>query len=52
MSDQQARQNLIEIASSLYQRGYATGSAGNISLLLEDNTILATPTGACLLNNI
>lgn len=48
MADQQARQNLIEIASSLYQRGYATGSAGNISLLLEDNTILATPTGACL----
>lgn len=48
MTEQQARQQLIDIASSLFQRGYATGSAGNISLLLDDNTILATPTGSCL----
>jgi ribulose-5-phosphate 4-epimerase/fuculose-1-phosphate aldolase len=28
--------------------GYATGSAGNLSLLLPDGNVLATPTGSCL----
>lgn len=34
----------------VFQRGYATGSAGNLSLLLPDGNILATPTGSCLGN--
>ncbi|ENE5295458.1 aldolase, partial [Shigella flexneri] len=37
-------------ASSFFQRGYATGSAGNLSLLLPDGNLLATPTGSCLGN--
>ena len=32
----------------VFQRGYATGSAGNLSLLLPDGALLATPTGSCL----
>ncbi|WP_407254252.1 class II aldolase/adducin family protein [Klebsiella aerogenes] len=36
------------MAPALFSRGYATGSAGNLSLLLPDGNLLATPTGACL----
>lgn len=48
MTDQHARQELIRLSLSLFQRGYATGSSGNISVLLHDNTLLTTPTGICL----
>ena len=33
---------------TLYERGYATGAAGNMSQLLPDGTVVATPTGSCL----
>ncbi|TGE12592.1 aldolase, partial [Salmonella enterica subsp. enterica serovar Poona] len=42
------REEMVRIAASFFQRGYATGSAGNLSLLLPDGNILATPTGSCL----
>ena len=48
MSEQQARQQMVKLGASFFQRGYATGSAGNLSLLLDDGTLLATPTGSCL----
>ncbi|QKJ85539.1 3-dehydro-4-phosphotetronate decarboxylase [Paramixta manurensis] len=48
MTEQQQRQEMVTIARSFYQRGYATGSAGNLSVLLDDGAILATPTGSCL----
>lgn len=48
MTEQQARIEMVKIGASFFQRGYATGSAGNLSLLLEDGAILATPTGSCL----
>ncbi|KGT93402.1 aldolase [Erwinia typographi] len=48
MNEQQMREALVSLGRSLFQRGYATGSAGNLSVLLEDNTLLATPTGSCL----
>jgi ribulose-5-phosphate 4-epimerase/fuculose-1-phosphate aldolase len=48
MTEQQARQEMVELGASLFQRGYATGSAGNLSVLLEDGRLLATPTGSCL----
>ncbi|HHT0369188.1 TPA: aldolase [Raoultella planticola] len=48
MTEEQQRQEMVNIANSFYQRGYATGSAGNLSVLLTDGTILATPTGSCL----
>lgn len=48
MTEQQARQEMVQLGASLFQRGYATGSAGNLSVILEDGRLLATPTGSCL----
>ncbi|ORM68759.1 aldolase [Pantoea rwandensis] len=48
MTEQQAREEMVHLGASFFQRGYATGSAGNLSLLLEDGNLLATPTGSCL----
>ena len=48
MTEQQAREEMVQLGVSFFQRGYATGSAGNLSLLLEDGNLLATPTGSCL----
>ncbi|KFW99936.1 aldolase [Pectobacterium betavasculorum] len=47
-SEQRAREEMVKLGASFFQRGYATGSAGNLSLLLDDGTLLATPTGSCL----
>lgn len=48
MTEQQAREEMVKLGASFFARGYATGSAGNLSLLLEDGNLLATPTGSCL----
>lgn len=48
MTEQQARAEMVRLGASFYHRGYATGSAGNLSLRLENGTLLATPTGSCL----
>lgn len=48
MTEQQAREEMVRLGASFFQRGYATGSAGNLSMKLEDGTLLATPTGSCL----
>lgn len=48
MNEQQAREDMVKLGASFFQRGYATGSAGNLSLKLADGTLLATPTGSCL----
>ncbi len=45
MTEQQLREEMVQIGASLFSRGYATGSAGNLSLLLPDGNLLATPTG-------
>ena len=45
--EQQAREEMVRLGASFFQRGYATGSAGNLSLL-PDGALLATPTGSCL----
>ncbi|MEF1310134.1 aldolase [Vibrio mytili] len=42
------RKQMVKYGLSLFQRGYATGGAGNLSILLDDGNVLATPTGACL----
>jgi ribulose-5-phosphate 4-epimerase/fuculose-1-phosphate aldolase len=47
-SELQSRLEMVKLGASFFQRGYATGSAGNLSLLLEDGNLLATPTGSCL----
>lgn len=41
------RDEICDVGRSLYQRGYVTGSAGNISARLEDGWLI-TPTDACL----
>ncbi|PVZ82861.1 aldolase [Serratia sp. S1B] len=46
-TEQQLREEVVRLAASFFQRGYATGSAGNLSLLLPDGHLLATPTGSC-----
>ncbi|HHL2501112.1 TPA: aldolase [Yersinia enterocolitica] len=48
MNEQQAREDMVKLGASFFQRGYATGSAGNLSLKLADGTLLTTPTGSCL----
>ncbi len=42
-----AREEICRIGASLYTRGYTVGSAGNISVRLDDG-FLITPTDACL----
>ncbi|KAB7893384.1 aldolase [Rouxiella badensis] len=48
MNEQQAREEMVRLGASFFQRGYATGSAGNLSVRLDDGNLLATPTGSCL----
>ena len=48
MTEHELRREMVHIGASLFARGYATGSAGNLSLLLPDGNVLATPTGSCL----
>ncbi|MBF6636440.1 aldolase [Rouxiella silvae] len=48
MNEQHAREEMVRLGASFFQRGYATGSAGNLSVRLDDGNLLATPTGSCL----
>lgn len=48
MTEHKHRIQLVELATSLFTRGYSVGGAGNISLRLDDGSILATPTNSCL----
>ncbi|MEJ2477434.1 MAG: aldolase [Desulfobacterales bacterium] len=45
MTEQELRHQIVEQARSLFMRGYSTGSAGNISVRL-DNGFLITPTNS------
>ena len=47
MTDAQARDEICRIGKSLFDRGYAHATAGNISVRLDDG-FLITPTDACL----
>jgi ribulose-5-phosphate 4-epimerase/fuculose-1-phosphate aldolase len=42
------RQEIVRIGRSLFERGYAHATAGNISARLDDGGFLITPTDACL----
>ncbi|MDY0287955.1 MAG: class II aldolase/adducin family protein [Sphaerochaeta sp.] len=46
MHEVEAKLSLVQFAKSLFDRGFAVGSAGNISMRLEDGTFLATPSGS------
>ncbi len=47
MTENQLREQMAELGRSLYERGLAHGSAGNISVKLPDGYLL-TPTNSCL----
>ena len=47
MNESQAREQICRIGKSLFERGYAHATAGNISVRLDDG-FLITPTDACL----
>lgn len=47
MTEIQLREALVMHGQSLYQRGYAHGSSGNLSVRLPDG-LLITPTNSCL----
>lgn len=42
------REAICATGLSLYSRGYVHASAGNISVRLDDDSVLITPTDACL----
>lgn len=48
MNEKQQREQIAELGKSLYDRGIAHGSAGNISVRLADGHWLLTPTNSCL----
>ena len=48
MSEIELRELLVSLAASLFARGFSVGSAGNISVRLEDRGYLITPTNSSL----
>ncbi|QYO67262.1 class II aldolase/adducin family protein [Leptolyngbya sp. 7M] len=47
MDELQARKLIVEIGKLLYERSYVVSSDGNVSIRLDENTVLATPTMTC-----
>jgi ribulose-5-phosphate 4-epimerase/fuculose-1-phosphate aldolase len=47
VNEDSLRQTLVRLSKSLFDRGFAVGSAGNISALVDDG-MLITPTNSCL----
>ncbi|WP_439240236.1 3-oxo-tetronate 4-phosphate decarboxylase [Lonepinella sp. BR2474] len=48
MTELDQKKQMVELARSFYQRGYSVGGAGNLSVRLDENRILVTPTGSSL----
>lgn len=47
MTEQDTRRQLVDLAASLFARGFSVGGAGNISVRLPDGYLI-TPTNSCL----
>jgi len=47
MSESALRDDIALLSRSLFERGFSVGSAGNISVAVEDG-LLITPTNSCL----
>jgi len=47
MKENEIREQIVELARSLFNRGYTSGGSGNISVRLTDG-FLMTPTGSCM----
>jgi ribulose-5-phosphate 4-epimerase/fuculose-1-phosphate aldolase len=48
MTDQHARDGLVDLGRSLFERGYGAGTSGNLSVRLEAGGYLMTPTNVSL----
>ena len=44
MDESQARKLIVEVGKLLYDRGHVVAFDGNVSIRLDENTVLATPT--------
>ena len=47
MTEDDTRHLLVDLAASLFVRGFSVGSAGNVSVRLDDGYLI-TPTNSCL----
>jgi len=47
MDEQSARKLICDVGTLLYERSYVVSSDGNVSIRLDENTVLATPTMTC-----
>jgi len=47
MDESQARKLIVEVGKLLYERSYVVASDGNVSIRLDENSVLATPTMTC-----
>ncbi|OOF42300.1 aldolase [Rodentibacter rarus] len=48
MTDSELKTLMVQLGRSFYERGYTVGGAGNLSVRLDENRILVTPTGSSL----
>lgn len=48
MRDIVQKELMVKLGLSFYERGYTVGGAGNLSVRLDNNRVLVTPTGASL----
>lgn len=48
MRDLEQKELMVKLGRSFYERGYTVGGAGNLSVRLDDNRVLVTPTGSSL----
>src|SRR6202158_4422739 len=46
-SEQQQREDIVQTGRRMYERGWLAANDGNITIRLDDQRILATPTGVC-----
>ncbi len=47
MEESQARKTIIEIGKLLYERSYVVSNDGNVSIRLDENRVMASPTMTC-----
>ncbi|WP_101776245.1 aldolase [Pasteurella oralis] len=48
MTELEQKIEMVNLARSLFERGYTVGGAGNLSVRLDDKRIVVTPTGSSL----
>ncbi len=47
MEESQARKLIIEVGKLMYERAYVVSSDGNVSIRLDENRVMASPTMTC-----